>query len=111
MSKKCYLRKQICIANTIFTSKEFASQWGTIRALASIRNAKKTIIDRLFEKEEGYLEHGIAKEKWDEGGRKEELRKFINDLSKNMNDKDVRLAVVNLAAEMAKRCRKKEEQQ
>ena len=95
----------------LFTSKEFASQWGTIRALASIRKAEKTVWNMLFEKEAGYLEHGIAKEKWDEGGRKKILQEFINDLLENMDNEDVRLAVVNLAAEMEKRCRKKEEKQ
>lgn len=105
------VKKWVAENSGLFTSKEFASQWGTIRALASIRKAGKTVWNMLFEKEEGYLEHGIAKDKWDEGGRKKKLQEFINGLPENMDNEDVRLAVVNLAAEMAKRCRKKEEQQ
>lgn len=100
------VEKWVAKNSGLFTSKEFASQWGTIRALASIRSAQKTVWDLLFEKENGYLEHGIAKDKWDEGGRKKKLQEFINGLPENMDNEDVRLAVVNLAAEMAKRCRK-----
>lgn len=106
-----YVKKWVDDYASSFASKEFASQWGTIRALASIRKAEKTVWNMLFEKEDGYLEHGIAKDKWDEGGRKKKLQEFINGLPENMDNEDVRLAVVNLAAEMAKRCRKKEEQQ
>lgn len=101
-----YVKKWVDDYASSFASKEFASQWGTIRALASIHKAEKTVWDMLFEKEIGYLEHGIAKEKWDEGGRKKKLQEFINGLPENMDNEDVRLAVVNLAAEMAKRCRK-----
>lgn len=105
-----YVKKWVDDYASSFASKEFASQWSTIRALASIRNAQKTVWNLLFEKENGYLEHGIAKDKWDEGGRKRKLQEFINGLPDNMDNEDVRLAVVNLAAEMAKRCRRKEEQ-
>lgn len=105
-----YVKKWVDDYASSFASKEFASQWSTIRALASIRKAEKTVWNMLFEKEDGYLEHGIAKDKWDEGGRKKKLQEFINGLPENMDNEDVRLAVVNLAAEMAKRCRRKEEQ-
>lgn len=105
------VEKWVAKNSGLFISKDFASQWGTIRALASIRKTEKTVWNMLFEKEDGYLEHGIAKDKWDEGGRKKKLQEFINGLPENMDNEDVRLAVVNLAAEMAKRCRKKEEKQ
>lgn len=87
-----------------FRSKEFASQWGTIRSLASLRSVN--IQDKLFNDKTGYLMHGIAQEKWAEGGRIYKLKSFIESLPVGMDDEDVRIAILNLAAEMAKRCRK-----
>lgn len=87
-----------------FRSKEFASQWGTIRSLASLRSVN--IQDKLFNDKTGYLMHGIAQEKWAEGGRINKLKSFIDSLPVSMDDEDVRIAILNLAAEMAKRCRK-----
>lgn len=80
-----------------FKGEEFASQWGTIRSIATQNKTKQSIIDeiRLF------LTHGVAADKWSERGRIDLLMNFIDKL----NDADARIAIINLAAEMAKKCR------
>lgn len=88
-------------------SKQFASQWGTIRSIAS-RPSSTPIFDQLFAQETGYLVHGVAKEKWEERGRAKKLELFLTN-EKLTKDAIQRLALVNLAAEMAKRCRKEDE--
>ena len=92
-----------------FAGKAFASQWGTIRALASLKKDNKTIFDQLFADQTGYLMHGIGEEKWREGGRRDILKTFIQELYKSYKyEEDVRMAIVNLSVEMAKRCRKED---
>jgi hypothetical protein len=54
----------------------------------------------------GYLVHGVAADKWKERGRIQIVKSFIND--NEINDGNVVLAVVNLASQMAKACRKEE---
>lgn len=100
---------------------KFASQWGTIRSIAmqiqtknfelQSREKKDLLIKKLFEEHEdpvtrkktgiGYLKHGVAKEKW-EGYKVEKLEKFIEDLK----PEETIEIVINLAAEMAKKCRR-----
>lgn len=90
-----------------FTNKAFASQWGTIRALASLKKDRKSIYEQLFADKTGYLMHGIGAEKWEEGGRRDVFEEFVRKLTAELEyEEDIRLAIVNLAAEMAKRCRK-----
>lgn len=84
----------------IFNDGIFASQWGHIRSLAMI-NRKK---DDLWREVEGYLSHGVAQDKWNDRKRKMMLMDFINGL----NDNNVSITIVNLAAEMAKWCRKED---
>ncbi len=81
-----------------FRGKQFASQWGTIRSIAMMYKSK----DMLKEKIQNYLDHGVAKEKWEEKGRWDELEEFIN----KRDDSNAQLAVINLAAEMAKACKR-----
>lgn len=98
----------------IFKGDTFASQWGTIRRLASNLDSKRKINDMLFAEEDtktgvraGYLMHGVAEQKWNELGRANRLREFIENPafeSEHMRH----LALVNLAAEMAKHCIKKD---
>lgn len=99
-----------------FSKHEFASQWGTIRTIATLFKTRNGIIRELFDKKvfkEGrdkpdpmaYLTHGVAKDKWN----RERLKSF-EDFCKitlaELDDKYFRFAIINLAAEMAKRCRK-----
>lgn len=89
-------------------SKQFASQWGTIRSIAS-RPSHTSLFDQLFAKEVGYLVYGVAQEKWEERGRAKKLEAFLQESVLKNDDAIQRLALVNLAAEMAKRCRKEDE--
>lgn len=96
-----------------FKSDSFASQWGTIRSIAMKTSTKEGLLYELFDKtvikkdlernrdieeKAGYLTHGVATEKWSQGGRANLLRTFIEE----QDDRSVQLAVINLAAEMAK---------
>jgi hypothetical protein len=85
-----------------FTSESFASQWGTIRSIAQKQPDKQLLIDELFTEPNGYIVHGVAKDKWDERGRKTALRKFVDGELKNYNGKDFQSALINLSSEMAK---------
>ena len=92
-----------------FTGKQFASQWGRIRAIAMESNDWTDLHNQLFEgpdKEKnikgGYLKHGIAQEKWEERGRCNLLYNFLKD-NKSKDFKFLQQLVINLAAEMAKK--------
>lgn len=83
--------------------ERFASQWGSIRSLAMKCRSKKELERALFAEGTGYLEHGVAAEKWSENKRKNVLKDFIAVQSESV----ALLATINLAAEMAKKCRRK----
>ena len=102
--------------------ERFASQWGTIRTLAVQYREHDEIVYQLFDKtrkkihgkdnqtrEEhyAYLTHGVADEQWKKSGRIKLLRTFIESIHKRENEYGdiVREALVNLASEMAKKCR------
>jgi hypothetical protein len=95
--------------------KRFASQWGNIRAIASQSKGYAELYGRLFEKETGYLTHGVASEKWKEGNRLALLQTFMKDRKADIEnaglgpeeatkyvDRYLPVAVVNLSSEMAK---------
>jgi len=91
--------------------ESFASQWGNIRRIAMQYKTKAEIEIELFTKvkkrdgkdvPDAYLTHGVAKEKWDERGRREKLQVFF----KNLNEENIQFAIINLASEMAKICRR-----
>lgn len=84
-----------------FAKGSFASQWGSIRSFAMVTPNS----DALIEEIKGYLEHGVAKAKWEEGRRKAVLLEFMNE-NKDKNLQDI---MVNLASEMAKICENREE--
>ena len=88
-----------------YTKESFASQWGHIRNLALQCKTKEMLYEKLFkgendesmeEHEKGYLVHGVAKDKW--AGKTQALKDFIGNYSTK--------AVVNLASEMQKKCKK-----
>lgn len=104
------------INRSLFKDDSFASQWGKIRSIAMLISSKTDLENELFNKtrkgerqnKEGimedveipdaYLNHGIAVEKWKERGRLNKFKEFVNAL----DDSNVQMAVINLAAEMAK---------
>lgn len=75
----------------------FASQWGSIRNLAMVANSPDNLIGAI----EGYLNHGVAKDKWEKNGRKKVLDKF---LKKHQNSGYLQELVINLASMMGKHC-------
>lgn len=91
----------------------FASQWGAIRTIAMQYKDGKVIKDRLFvqakeKKDCGYLVHGVAKDKWSSGGRKDLLEKFLKEMDKSGYGDITAKALINLASEMAKICKNKQ---
>ena len=95
-----------------FRGEKFSSQWGTIRSIAAMARTKRELSAALFGSTEnevdktGYLVHGVAADKWKENSRNHVLKLFIDD--NEINDGNIVLAVVNLASQMAKACRKEE---
>lgn len=101
-----------------FSGECFASQWGTIRTIAMQYKKSKEIKDKLFaqcddKKKCGYLTHGVAKEQWDKRDRRTLLQKFVEDVEKEAYKKNygdiTAKALINLASEMAKICKKQEQ--
>jgi len=84
-----------------FKKGRFASQWGSIRSLAMIASNSKQLIELI----DSYLDHGVAKEKWEERSRKKRLDDFMNE----NQDNDLINIMVNLASVMAKKCKAREE--
>ena len=115
-----------------FKGELFASQWGGIRSIATKEKTFSVIKNELFEKIKtiekkdkdknvkkevvpyAYLTHGTAADKWKERGRFSLFKTFVDEVEKEIKEDDgcffvdeyVRLAIINLAAEMAKVCRK-----
>lgn len=93
-----------------FSGERFASQWGTIRSIAMQKRTYEAIHEELFKEKEGYLEHGVAAERWKKSKRKDNLEGFLEAAHKEeatYNDKFLCCkALVNLASEMAKIARK-----
>jgi len=94
-----------------FKGEKFASQWGSIRQITIQHKTKAKLEEELFTKtvvrngkkvDAAYLTSGVAKDKWDEKRRFEEFKKFFDE---KLNEANVQLALINLAAEMAKICR------
>ena len=87
-----------------FSQDLFASQWSSIRALAMVYDDDNKLKDVIgcSEQTKGYINHGVAAEKWNERGRREVLENFLkNPLFKG----HLQEAVINLASEMAKICK------
>lgn len=80
----------------------FASQWGGVRSIAMKNKTKSSLIGELYKNEKSYLTHGVAADKWNENGRLKVFKEFVEKLT----DENAQIAIINLAAEMAKVCRK-----
>lgn len=89
-----------------FKSRSFASQWGSIRRIAGLCKTCEELQTKLYDgaDREAYLTHGVAKDKWSERNRLELLKSFVDEVKAAIPDAYVPLAVVNLAAEMGKKC-------
>jgi len=91
----------VALFEPYFRKGTFASQWGSIRNIAMISPDSHVLISYI----DSYLSHGIAKDKWEERGRK----KRLDDFMKANKDKDLQSIMINLASEMAKKCKAREE--
>lgn len=96
-----------------FRGESFASQWGAIRSIAMKYRKLDDLKNELFDKtalkngkpiHNAYLTHGVAADKWRERGRLVLFRGFFDGLT----DENAQMAIVNLAAEMAKKCKKED---
>ena len=83
----------------LFQRTKFASQWGAIRGIAMATKDDSKIKDNVV----AYLSHGVKSSDWD-GNRRNNLESFMN----GCNNDNIRIGLVNLAAEMAKKCRKED---
>ncbi len=107
-----------------YSGERFASQWGAIRTIAMQYKSHDEIWKQLFTKTKikhedrgseaaAYLTHGVAKDKWSKGGRKKALEDFIEEINSKENMTkygDITAkALINLASEMAKICKNKEQ--
>ena len=81
-----------------FKGEQFASQWSSIRNIAMIVPEETDIPTKIL----AFLNHGVAKSKWEERRRKDSLEEFMR-TTDNIRDR-----LINLASEMAKKCRKEE---
>jgi hypothetical protein len=87
-----------------FKGDNFASQWGTIRSLAMQFRNPTILKERVYSNQDSYLKHGVAAEKWGERGRTKLLENFVKEFDKKQNL--LSEGIINLAAEMAKKCRR-----
>ena len=110
-----------------FSGKQFASQWGAIRSIATTSSGYEDLLLKLFSNEvnvprnpspdnpntsvrldKAYLAHGVAADKWKQKNRKGYLEHFIENIHRKYvaiyGDITVQ-AVINLASEMAKICK------
>lgn len=107
MEAGCYTLVNEYVRNhkKLFTQNgdAFAAQWGAIRSIAMSCNSAAEIQSKLFDKNTGYLMHGVAKEKWDDQKRRRDT--LIRFLAKDgINASNMQMVLVNLAAQMAKEC-------
>ena len=82
------------------SNEQFASQWGTIRTKAMQKETKQDLFNALFSTD-GYLMTGQSATKWKDA-QKRNLKEFLNGLE----DAIALKTMINLSAEMAKRCKK-----
>lgn len=84
----------------LFKGETFASQWGSIRSIAMVKSESEQLIEDI----EQYLNHGVAKDRWDERNRRRYLVDFMKKHKENLQD-----LMINLSSEMAKKCKQVKE--
>ena len=95
------VQKEVEDLERFFKKGKFASQWGSIRSLAMITSNSQQLITAI----DAFLSHGVAKDKWEEQNRKGRLDNFMQ---QHVNE-DLQSIMINLASEMAKKCKAREE--
>lgn len=95
------VQEEMKLLEPYFKKGKFASQWGSIRSLAMITSDSKQLITVI----DTFLSHGVAKDKWEEQNRKGKLDTFMA----QHEHEDLQSIMINLASEMAKKCKTREE--
>ncbi len=95
------VQEEIALLEPYFKKGKFASQWGSIRSIAMITSDSHQLITAI----DTFLSHGVAQAKWEEQNRKGRLDHFMNQHA----NEDLQSIMINLASEMAKKCKAKEE--
>lgn len=96
------VNKWVKVNAPIFSGDAFASQWGNIRTIAKRAAGYKELKSALFDDPDGYLVHGVAKDKWESHDRLKKFQEFVDDL----DPESACPMVMNLASEMAKKSKK-----
>lgn len=95
------VQEEVKSLESFFKKGRFASQWGSIRSIAMVTSDSKKLIEAI----DAFLDHGVAKDKWKEQNRKGRLDEFMD----KHKDKDLQGIIINLASQMAKKCKTREE--
>ena len=95
------VQKEVEKLERLFKKGKFASQWCSIRSLAMTTSDSQQLITAI----DAFLSHGVAKDKWEEQNRKGKLVDFM---LQHANE-DLQSIMINLASEMAKKCKAREE--
>lgn len=95
------VQDEVTLLEPYFKKGKFASQWGSIRSIAMITSDSRQLITAI----DTFLSHGVAQAKWEEQNRKGRLDYFMNQHA----NEDLQSIMINLASEMAKKCKAKEE--
>lgn len=98
------VQKQVNSENTDCLKKITSSQWGGIRAYATKTNDFEMLKKQLFDKDNGYLTHGVADEKY--WGKNRGANRIAFENICTANGKFGTQFVAKFAAEMAKESRK-----
>ena len=95
------VQEEVKLLESYFKKGRFASQWGSIRSIAMVTSDSKKLIEAI----DAFLDHGVAKDKWKEQNRKGRLDEFMQ----KHKDNDLQSIIINLASQMAKKCKTREE--
>lgn len=95
------VQEEVTLLEPYFKKGKFSSQWGSIRSIAMITSNSHQLITAI----DTFLSHGVAQAKWEEQNRKGRLDHFMS----QHTDEDLQSIMINLASEMAKKCKAREE--
>lgn len=121
-----WVKNNVKLFNKKKDKKTFASQWGTIRSLAMQYTNSKELCEKLLPLDvdlrkhitleeaktkyaDVYLLHGVAAKDWQDNERSLCLQEFMKDIcnyEKRCGASLLSLALINLASEMGKECKK-----
>jgi hypothetical protein len=86
----------------LFKSSTYASQWGSIRKITSESENLEVLKYNLLDNSNGFLKNGVSKDQWSKGNR----LKIITDLLTDLDEKNYKYVMINIASEIAKKIRR-----